>query len=415
MKIIKNKSKGIDPKALIVTADCSKGKHVGYFRSPDWEDVKPFKFDNTKPGFELFWQKVENFRQSKNLERIIFGYESTGNYSICLAAYMLKRGAIVYQVNPKHSNRLKELQGNSPNTTDQKDPRVIADILMLNHGLTFLMPKGKIADLRHMVHNRERIQEDIIRVKNRIEALLAIMFPEYPIIMRGLRSKTSLYFLRHYPTPADILTLGLEKLTEQMMNVSMKRLGKSRAQALYSAAEHTIGVTEGVSGMRKMMNMLTEQSELLEHQLVSIENQIRPLAEQIPVHRILTSIRGIGLITSVIIITEIVDFGAYQSASEVIKLAGLDLFEISSGKHKGKLRISKRGRSLLRKALYFASLNMVGKNGIFYQQYQRYRVKGNPGPKALTAIGKKLLRVIFAMVKNNTLYQPDYKQLQIAA
>ena len=415
MKNIKRKIKRIDSKALIVTADCSKGNHHGYFRSPDGDDVTPFKFNNSRSGFELFWQRAEKFRRTHGLERIIFGFESTGSYSYCLAVFMLKQGSTVYQVNPQHSKRLKELEGNSPNKTDKKDPKVIADILMLNHGLTFLMPQGAIAELRKMILNRERINEDINRVKNRMEAQIVLFFPEFLSVMKGLRGKSSLYLLQHHPMPCEILKLGRERLTAILSKVSRKRLGKLRAEALYTAAQATVGITEGLLAMGETMRMLMEGLNLLEDQLKRVEGHIRQLAEGMPAHGILTSMKGIGLISSATIMAEVVDFNFYHSASELLKLAGLDLYEISSGKHKGRLRISKRGRSLLRKVLYFASLNMVKKGGIFHEIYQIYRGKGKPGPKALIAISRKLLRTIFSMVKNNVVYNPDFKKLQLAA
>lgn len=46
------------------------------------------------------------------------------------------------QVNPMHPKRLKELQGNSPNKTDRKDPKVIAHIITLGHALTVVIPEG---------------------------------------------------------------------------------------------------------------------------------------------------------------------------------------------------------------------------------------------------------------------------------
>lgn len=415
MKNNKGKIKRIDVKALIVTADCSKGNHHGYFRSPDGDDVTPFKFTNSRSGFELFWQRAEKFREVHGLGRIIFGFESTGSYSYCLATFMFKQGATVYQVNPQHTKRLKELEGNSPNKTDKKDPKVIADILMLKHGLTFLMPQGEIAELRQMILNRERINGDINRIKNRMEAQIVLFFPEFLSVMKGLRGKSSLYLLQHHPMPWEILELGKERLAAIVSKVSRKRLGKSRAEALYTAAQTTVGITVGHLALRESMSMLMQGLNLLEDQLKRIEEHIRQLVEDMPAHRILTSMKGIGLISSATIMAEVVDFNFYHSASELLKLAGLDLYEISSGKHRGRLRISKRGRSLLRKVLYFASLNMVKKGGIFHEIYQKYRSKGKPGPKALIAISRKLLRTIFSMVKNNEVYNSDFKKLQMAA
>jgi transposase len=215
--------------------------------------------------------------------------------------------------------------------------------------------------------------------------------------------------------PWEILELGKERLTAIISKISRKRLGKSRAEALYTAAQTTVGITEGLLAFREAMIMLKQGLNMFEDQLKRVEEHIRQLVEEMPAHRILTSMKGIGLISSATIIAEVVDFNFYHSASELLKLAGLDLYEISSGKHRGRLRISKRGRSLLRKVLYFASLNMVKKGGIFHEIYQKYRSKGKPGPKSLIAISRKLLRTIFSMVKNNVVYNSDFMKLQMAA
>jgi transposase len=121
------------------------------------------------------------------------------------------------------------------------------------------------------------------------------------------------------------------------------------------------------------------------------------------------SIKGIGEVTVAGLIGEVGNFEQFRTIAELEKLAGLDLYEISSGKRKGNRHISKRGRSLMRKLLYFAALNTVRKGRVMYEPYQRYRNKGMPKSKALVAIMRRLLRVIFALVRNHCQYIPDYE------
>jgi len=92
----------------------------------------------------------------------------------------------------------------------------------------------------------------------------------------------------------------------------------------------------------------------------------------------------------------------------MLKLAGLDLYEISSGAHQGCRRISKRGRALMRKLLYFATINTTRKNGILHGAYQRHLAKGMPRIKALMAIARKLIGIIFALVRDHRNYNADY-------
>jgi len=130
--------------------------------------------------------------------------------------------------------------------------------------------------------------------------------------------------------------------------------------------------------------------------------------EKIAYSHSILSIKGIGNITVAGLIGEVGDFRKFKTISEVIKLAGLDLFEISSGKHKGKHRISKRGRALMRKLLFFAAINAVKSHGIMHTRYQKMLDNGTPKIKALIAVSRKLLRIVFALARDNVQYEQDY-------
>ena len=108
-------------------------------------------------------------------------------------------------------------------------------------------------------------------------------------------------------------------------------------------------------------------------------------------------------------IGEFGDFEHFRTIREVMKFGGLDLYEISSGKRQGRRRISKRGRSLIRKLLYFAALNTVRTGGIMHDVYQRHLNAGMKKNAALVAVARKLLCVMFALVRNHTHYQENYK------
>jgi len=94
-----------------------------------------------------------------------------------------------------------------------------------------------------------------------------------------------------------------------------------------------------------------------------------------------------------------------------MKLAGLNLYEISSGKHFGQRHISKRGRAYLRKLLFFSALNTIRTNGIMHARYLVMVERGMPKMKAVVAISRKLLRIIFAVVRNHTTYMQNYNSL----
>jgi transposase len=85
--------------------------------------------------------------------------------------------------------------------------------------------------------------------------------------------------------------------------------------------------------------------------IAEIESEMEMALGRIPYSPKLLSIKGLGVVSVAGIIGEVGDFKKFQTRAEIMKLAGLDLYEISSDKWKGRRKISKRGRSLLRKIL----------------------------------------------------------------
>ncbi len=411
MKKIKTKKvKVVNGKTLIVTADMSKDRHFGYWRCPDGADVKPFAFWNNGRGFQEFWERVCQARKFHNLEDIVFGYESTGPYAEPLVHFMRARGVHMVQVNPMHTKRLKELQGNSPNKTDQKDPKVIADIITLGHALTVVIPEGPAAELRRLTQARERSIGRYVALVNQLQSLVAIVFPEFLQVMKDVKTSSARYLLEQCPTPRDMVALGLYNLSCTLKKVSRGKLREDRAKALYEAAEASIGVTEGLSSITCEIRQLLSVMEISERFTEALEKEMAHYLKQIPYSRSILSFKGVGAVTAAGLIGEAGDFNKFRTLSEIMKLAGLDLYEISSGKHQGRRHISKRGRPLLRKLLYYAALNMIRKGGIMRHRYQQYLRSGMPKSKALIAIARKLLVIIFAVVRDQSVYNKDFSR-----
>ena len=105
--------------------------------------------------------------------------------------------------------------------------------------------------------------------------------------------------------------------------------------------------------------------DLLKTQLQEIETQMNKHLQLIPQAGYMCSIPGLGPISVASILGETGPIQAYEAPEQLIKLAGLNLFEISSGYKKGKRRITKRGRARLRRILYTATLPLIFHNPIF--------------------------------------------------
>ena len=315
MKSKAKKIRRINGKTLIVTVDIGKRVHYGYLRAPNGKEVKPFPFYNFQSSFKQFWNKICRFKTQLGLEDVVIGFESTGSYAEPLFHYFRNKPIRLVQVNPVHSKKLKELTGNSPNKTDKKDPRVIADVISLGHALTLIVPQGPAAQLRRLTQARERATKNRTAMVNQLQHLVFVIFPEFFSVMKTL-TKSAMYLIKNYTTPETVFAMGFERLAKVLRKVSRGKLGPDRAKEFFEVARDSIGVCEGKESIILEIEHLVSNIENEDQFIDSLEKQMDDYLEQIPYSHSLLSIKGIGTITAAGLIGEVGD----SSLSNMIAL-----------------------------------------------------------------------------------------------
>src|SRR5271157_2658224 len=243
------KVKAVKEGTLIATVDIGMTTNTGYCTTIDGRDIKPFTFENTREGFDKFWHMISASKTKFGCTEIIAGYESTGPYAEPLAQYLMGKPVTMVQVNPMHTKKMKEVNDNSPLKTDDKDPRVIADIIRLGRALTIIVPEGDAAYLRRLNNARERHVGEQTALLNQLQQLVFVIFPEFKNVLKNMKGKTARYLLTSYTTPEKISTVSKETLGEEMRKRSRGKYGHTDAELLIDLARNTIGIKEGVPGI----------------------------------------------------------------------------------------------------------------------------------------------------------------------
>lgn len=123
----------------------------------------------------------------------------------------------------------------------------------------------------------------------------------------------------------------------------------------------------------------------------------------------ITTIPGVGELTAVIVLAETNGFELIRNKSQLSSYAGLDVKEKQSGTSvKGKPRISKKGNRNLRKSMHLPSLTAVKWDENFKNIYARLISKNGIKMKALVAVQRKILELIYILFKNETVYDKEY-------
>ena len=194
--------------------------------------------------------------------------------------------------------------------------------------------------------------------------------------------------------PADVAKAGADGINQIWRKNKLRAVGMRRAQTLYETAKHSTGCTAGSAAARMEIRLLLEDYHSKKAQHDGVMAVVEELCMQIPAVQKLLAIKGIGILTVAGFFAEVGDLGRFQSPKQIQKLAGLAIRENSSGKHRGKSGISKRGRKRLRALLFRAVLPLVSTNREFAEIHSYYTSrKDNPLKKkqSLIALCCKLI------------------------
>ena len=369
---------------------------------------KVFSFGNDIEGFNTFNQWAEKLKTENNKTKVMIGCEPTGHYWFALAKYVIDHQKELVMVNPFSVKKIKELDDNSPRKTDSKDPKTIAKLVVDGRYSIPYMPEGIYAEIRDLVYSRDRIVKQHNISANRIQRWLAIHFPEYLGIYTSFDAKSGLAVLEKAPLPKDVIALGVSGIRSIWHEKKLRGRGvtEDRAKTLMEAAHDSVGL-DGGAGTRSELYMLLEEHRLWTSQLEAVEKAIEEAVLKVEYVEKLRSIKGVGIITIAGFIAEVGDIRRFKSPKQIQKYAGLELVENSSGKHKGRSKISKRGRRKLRRILYQVMIPLLASNREFREIYDYYvtRVK-NPLKRrqAMMAVSCKLIRVFYAVLSKGVDY-----------
>jgi transposase len=399
---------------LIIGIDIAKFTHVA--RATDYRGIERgsyLAFSNDLEGYEKLYQWVNSLMVDFNKSEVIFGVEPTGHYWFNLAFWLKEKQFELVLVNPFQVKRNKENRDNSPTKNDIKDALVIADMVKNGYYSEVYIASEQFRALRVLVTSRESLVRQISSVLNKIHRWTDMYFPEFHRVFKDLKSKTAIATLVEFPHPSDIHNLTVENVREGWKK-HLKRIGsRTTAVALILAAQQSSALPGCEEEAKLSIALLMQQLSLFNQQLAQLEEKLGGLIQCIPTTKSLLTIKGISNVTLATLYSEAGDFSRLDHGNQLLRLAGLHLSENSSGKHKGEVKLTKRGRPGLRKVLYQAVFHMVSVNPEFkaLHQYNK-QIKKMKGMKSLLKLCGKLARMLVAMAKGNAAY--DMEKVRIA-
>ena len=374
------------------------------------EQAKVFRFTNNREGFEAFVKWADAVKVKSGKKDAIVGLEPTGHYWFNLAQHIKSQSMKIVLVNPFAVKRSKELDDNNPTKNDRKDPKTIAMLVKDGRYMEPYIPEGVYAELRVAMNTRWQIVKNLNSIKNQIDRWLRIYFPEFLQVFADWEGVAALIALHEFSTPAQVVQKGVAGIVERWKQDKIRAVGIKRAERLVEEAKASTGITEGLISADIELKILLEDYDRKMAQYTALMDMVEKLMPQIPGVAEVLKIKGIGLVTAAGFIAEVGDISRFSHPKQIQKFAGLNLRENSSGKHKGKSGISKRGRKRLRAILFRAMMPLVAKNKEFKAIHEYYTTRqSNPLKKiqSLILLCCKFIRVMYAILAKAVHYEPE--------
>lgn len=392
---------------LYLGIDVGKRTHVASLIDENAKVLfKAFSFTNSTDGATGLIEKLST--HIGNNADVEIGMEATGHYWLSLYSFLVERKFVVHVVNPIQTDGWRKGTEIRKRKTDIIDSILIAELIRYGNFVETSLSDEDTMSLRNLSRFRNYLVSSVSDLKRKVICVLDQIFPEYQSAFSNIFGKTSTELLFNFQTAKDFENITSEQLEGVLKNIAFKDFAKNKITHISELAANSFGLKFCRNSFSLQLKLLIEQIKFIEAQVSDVEAEIKLVLDKMDSP--ITTIPGIADVTAAVILGEIGDISRFSNAAKLAAYAGIDASVSQSGDFKSSNnKMSKRGSPYLRKALFQAALIAAFHDPVFSAFYQKKRSEGKHHLTAVGAVARKLCNTIFAVLKNNTPYQPQFK------
>ena len=402
---------------LYVGIDVSSKTNVTYLMRPDGSKYSSFSVQNNVGGAKILSDKIVSAMNTLKLNDVVIGMEATSIYGDHLVHELREDGSLgqfqrkIHVLNPKQVRKFKDAYPDLPKN-DFVDAFIIADHLRFGRiASEVYMDDYRYEALKTLTRARFYAVQNLAREKQRFANYL---FQKYSELAQSPdfknTSATMLNLVSDFESVDDLANVPLEDLAAYIEKSGRGRFTDPEAVAkqIQAAAKGSYRLPKTINdSVNQAMSASIATMRAMEAQIKALNKAIEQQFEIIP--NTLTSIPGIGPVYSAGIIAEIGDIHRFESQASVAKYAGLVWSQHQSGDFEAeRTHMIKSGNRFLRYYLLEAANSVRRCDSEFRRYYDLKFKEVNVGQhkRALALTARKLVRLVFRLLKDNRLYIP---------
>jgi transposase len=404
MKIQTIHSKTVSDNKLVVAFDVGKDKLNAYceYGQHCFRD----SFFNNTLKIEQKLITFSGIAESTGYEGLRIIAEPTGIYHLKLFRTARRLGHQTAIVNPESVHKFKIVESNDVGKSDEKDPRVIN--LLAKYGKTLIDRNIRDEYLLLRQLNTMYIDEEKAYTATRckIHRVLTELFCDYSFKKDFLYTNTGRVFMEKYhANPYRVVQRGYSAFYQRMKR-SAPRIRAITIERLWQDAQCSVRnqmPADYVQILESRLNYLWEELLLREYRMAEIEDAMTSITNELRLKDTNIPIPVKGVVTAFRIAQLLAETGPlsdFKSIDQLLRYAGLNIRERQSGYYRGNNKISKKGRSNLRRVLGYIVLPLVKKKSLYGRVYHTKKNLGMVGNKAMVAMMRKFLRMFYGWYKS---------------
>lgn len=342
---------------------------------------------------------------------VLVGLESTGALWEPLYDALTRAGYHVALLNPHQTASWATSLGLRAKT-DGIDAHTLARGLLAGWARESSVPDETVQALRTLTRTRRDLVTSQSATRQRLHDELVPVFPELVSHLRDhlhadLGVEAVLRLLTVDSSAAAVAHASRDDLTRVLGEVSAGRWARPQAQALQEVARSSTASTRAVAARAIVVRTLALHLLDLHARIAALDAALAEvLRADPPSQQLQAEVPGLGPTWTATIRAELGDVARFSRVEQVVAYAGLEPRTHESGRFVGQRHLSKRGPGALRHALYMATLVAVRFRPEWRARYQRLLDRGRAKKEALTILSRKLLAVIYHLLRTGASYDP---------
>jgi transposase len=382
--------------------DVGKGEHHGHGLTPAGKKVFDKRLPNSEPKLREVFDKLKTkfgtvlviVDQPANIGALpLTVARDCGCHVAYLPGLAMRRAADMYEGEAK---------------TDARDAFIIADVARTNPRTLrqITVADETEAELAMLVGFDDDLAGESTRTSNRLRGLLAQIHPSLERVLgKRIHHPAVLELLSRYGSPQQLHQAGTDEIAAVLKPKAPRMAVRLAAAITEALAEQTV-VVPGTNAAEVIVPSLARQLSEILTQRDALEGRLAALLEAHPLHRLLTSMPGVGVRIAATLLVTIGDGRTFPDADHLASYAGLSPATKSSGSSIKGEHAPRRGNRQLKRAMFlsaFAALHDPASRAY----YDRHRISGKTHTQALLRLARRRITVLFAMLRDGCFYAPQ--------